>query len=87
MNAECIEKESQAVHEEFVLWTNDDNCRKWEVLRKLASGPYSRFNIGNTETLRHEHIREDLVSFYDRYYSANIINAVLCSNYSIKEMK
>lgn len=25
----CITKETQAVHEEYVLWTNDDNCRKW----------------------------------------------------------
>ena len=47
LKKECIEKERQAVHEEFVLWTNDDNCRKWEVLRKMASPPYSYFTIGN----------------------------------------
>jgi secreted Zn-dependent insulinase-like peptidase len=76
---ECIEKEVQAVHEECVLWSNNDNCRKWEVLRKLGVPPYSRFSIGNTETLKHEHIREDLVKFYKHYYSANIINAVVSS--------
>ena len=70
-----------------MLWTNDDNCRKWEVLRKLGSPPYSRSTIGNQETLNHEHIREDLVGFYNQRYSSNIINAVLCSDHSIEEMK
>ncbi len=44
-----------------MLWTNDDNCRKWEILRKLATGPYQRFSIGNQETLGHADIRQDLV--------------------------
>ena len=36
LSESCISKEIQAVHEEYVLWTNDDNCRKWEVLKRLA---------------------------------------------------
>lgn len=87
LNETCIEKESQAVHEEYVLWTNDDNCRKWEVLRKLAVGPYSRFSIGNNKTLRHPDIREDLVEFYNKFYSSNIIKGVICSYLPIEEMK
>lgn len=53
----------------------------------MASLPYSQFTIGNQETLNHEHIRDDLVGFYNQYYSANIINAVLCSANSIEDMK
>lgn len=87
LNPDCIHKESQAVHEEFVLSTNDDNSRKWEILRKMGQGPFSRFSIGNVDTLRHESIRDDLLEFYNAYYSANIINAVLCSNNSIEDMK
>lgn len=32
LKANCVEKERQAVHEEYMLWVNDDNCRKWGVL-------------------------------------------------------
>ena len=47
LNETCIEKERQAVHEEYVLGKNDDSCRKWEVLKKLAVGPFRKFSIGN----------------------------------------
>ena len=69
------------------MWTNDDNCRKWEVLRNLAVGPFSKFSIGNNETLNHPEIREDLVKFYEKNYSSNIINMVACSSLTIEEMK
>jgi secreted Zn-dependent insulinase-like peptidase len=47
LNPDCVEKERQAVHEEYMLWTNDDNCRKWGILHEIANGRFSRFTIGN----------------------------------------
>lgn len=32
------------------------------------SHPYSKFGIGNLQTLKHENIRNDLVKFYQKYY-------------------
>ena len=87
LNPECVEKERQAVHEEFKLWTADDNCRKWQIIHSLAKGPYSRFTLGNQDTLNHPYILEDLKKYYDEAYSANIINAVLISNLSIAQQE
>ncbi len=81
---ECINKERQAVHEEYILWTNDDNCRKWEVLKQLASKNSKRFSIGNNETLSHDKIRDQLKEFHSKYYSSNIMTACLKSNCSIE---
>ena len=53
----------------------------------MALGPYSQFSIGNNETLGHQKVRDDLVEFYNKNYSSNIINAVLCSSMNLKEMK
>lgn len=84
---DCVEKERQAVHEEYVLWTNDDNCRKWGILHELGHGQFSRFTIGNQTTLNHPKIHDDLKCFYDTYYSANMINAVLLSNLPFEELE
>jgi len=87
LTVDCVEKERQAVHEEFVLWTNDDNCRKWGILHEIAHGQFSRFSIGNQSTLNHDKIHSDLKAFYDKHYSANLINAVLLSNLSFEELQ
>ena len=47
LSPECVEKERQAVHEEYMLWTGDDSCRRSAVLQSLCNGEYSRFSIGN----------------------------------------
>lgn len=87
LNPSCVEKERQAVHEEYKLWTSDDNTRKWEIIHALADGKYARFSIGNQDTLNHEHILTDLREYYDKTYSSNIINAVLISNQTIEEQE
>ena len=71
------------MHEEFVLWSDDDETRKEEILRKLGSAPFSRFSVGNKYTLDYPSVREDLMSFYDKYYSSNLMNVVLCSHLPI----
>ena len=69
------------------MWTNDDNCKRWGVVRHLGTGEYGRFNIGNQETLGHSEVLTDLRAFYDKYYSANLINCVLISHLPIEEME
>lgn len=70
-----------------MLQTNDDNCRKWQIIKLFASGPYHQFSVGCQETLSAENIREELVRFYQEKYSADRMNAVLLSSFSIEDMK
>ena len=83
----CIEKEIQAVHEEYVIESDSDEGRIHEIVRKLASEPFNRFTIGNKSTLQYENVREDLKIFYEKYYSSNIMKIVLCSSLSLENMK
>ncbi|KAJ2330806.1 metalloprotease, partial [Coemansia sp. RSA 2681] len=51
--------------------------------------PYSGFNVGNTETLMGAakelglDLREELIKFYEKYYSADIMRLVVVGNYSL----
>lgn len=86
LNPGCVEKERQAVHEEYMLWTSDDSTRRIAVLQSLGNGEYARFSIGNQETLNHSKIVEELRKFYDSYYGSRIITAVLLSDRSPEEV-
>lgn len=70
-----------------MLWCNDDNCRKWGILHALGNGQFSRFSIGNQKTLNHANIHSDLKEFYEKYYSSNMINAVLLSNLPFDQLQ
>lgn len=87
LNPDCVEKERQAVHEEYVLWVSDDNTRKWGVLHAIGHGQFSRFSIGNQDTLNHPKIIDDLRAFYTTYYSSNLINAVVLSNCDLEQLE
>ncbi|PVF10196.1 hypothetical protein DBO95_32315, partial [Yersinia pestis] len=51
--------------------------------------PSARFSGGNLETLRDKpdgKLHDELVSFYHRYYSANLMVGVLYSNQSLEQL-
>ncbi|KAJ2738402.1 metalloprotease, partial [Coemansia sp. BCRC 34301] len=54
-----------------------------------SAHPYSWFNIGNTQTLRDAakdlglDLRDELIKFHDKYYSADIMRLVVVGNYSL----
>ncbi|MCK9468676.1 MAG: insulinase family protein [Porticoccaceae bacterium] len=77
-NPEFVERERNAVESEYRLRLKDDGRREWDVLRELASSehPFSLFSVGNLETLADREegpVRDDLLAFYQRYYSANLM--------------
>lgn len=48
---------------------------------------FRKFGGGNLETLSKPTIREDLVKFYEKHYSSNIMSLVLYARLSIEEME
>lgn len=77
-NPEFVDRERNAVESEYRLRLKDDGRREWDVLRELANPehPIGLFSVGNLETLadrENDAVRNDLLAFYERYYSANLM--------------
>mmetsp|Transcript_11475 Transcript_11475/g.13165 ORF Transcript_11475/g.13165 Transcript_11475/m.13165 type:complete len:1018 (+) Transcript_11475:130-3183(+) len=79
------DRELQAVDNECTGNLQNDYWRNLHVWKSLAKSehPFSRFNIGNIETLREQpkidgvNVREYLLEFYEKHYSANLMKLVV----------
>lgn len=49
--------------------------------------PYGKFGTGSLSTLQHPTIRDDLLNFYKKYYSANLMKLVVSSDLPIEELE
>jgi insulysin len=80
-----IEREVNAIDSEHKKNLNSDQWRYYDVLRELANKkhPFSNFSTGTLETLKNGNVYNELISFYNKYYSSNIMKLVVISNKSI----
>ena len=81
-NAEYVEREVNAVHSEYSSKLKDDGRRYFSALKRAISQahPYSKFSVGNLETLKDSEalsLRQALLAFYEKHYSANIMKLVI----------
>ncbi|KAJ2491494.1 metalloprotease [Coemansia sp. RSA 2050] len=91
LNADCIDRELRAVDSEYKGNLQAD-CRRIHQLSAMTSNPlhpYSGFSVGNIETLKGAaeklglDLREELMKFYQKYYSADIMRLVVVGNHSL----
>ena len=92
LTPEYADKERNAVHSEWTMKSVNDNIILWQLdgLTLNSEHPVSQFNWGNLETLSDKENRtlhEELVEFYQQYYSASIMKASMISNQPIAEME
>lgn len=88
---EYVERERHAVHSEYQSKLRDDGRRGYAA-GKLAMNPqhsYSQFAVGSVDTLSNNsgELRQDLISFYDQYYSANLMSLVVLGKESTGQLK
>lgn len=89
---EYVERERNAVHSEFESKKLEDGRRNY-VADKLLMNPehaWSMFSVGNLDTLSNSPdnpIRPDLIEFYQRYYSANLMTAALIGPQTIEQLQ
>lgn len=89
---EYADRERNAVHSEFESKRLDDGRRIY-VANKLAMNPehnWTQFAVGNLETLRNDPqdpIESDLVDFFDRYYSANLMTLAVSAPMPLDEIE
>lgn len=86
------QREKQAVHSEYQSRLKDDSQRNYSVFKQLMNPehPGSRFFIGSLETLsdtKESKIRDDLIDFYQRYYSANRMTLVILGQQPVADLK
>jgi secreted Zn-dependent insulinase-like peptidase len=87
-NKDFVEREKNAVHEEFQLEKHKDDTRRYE-LQKLEYKPEHsarRFATGNLQTLKSVN-RQDLIRWYQKHYSANLMTGVMMSPLSLETME
>lgn len=91
-NAEYVSREVNAVHSEYRARIKNDRRRYYDAMREIIDPwhPQSNFTVGSLETLLkngEEPLRQALLSFYQRYYSANIMRAVVSGPQSLQELE
>ena len=90
-NEEYVDRERNAVHSEFRSKFSTEYRRQEDVLRQFASPqhPLARFRTGNLDTLHNQNgeLRQALIDFYQRYYSASNMRLVVSGKESLVELK
>lgn len=81
-SAEYVERERNAVHSEYLATLKDDARRAGDVYRAVMNPlhPSARFSAGNLTTLADlegHPVREDMIAFYQQYYSSHLMNLVV----------
>ncbi|KAJ2840504.1 metalloprotease [Coemansia sp. 'formosensis'] len=90
-NADCVDRELKAVDSEYKGNLQSDGRRFYQIITRTSNSthPYSWFSTGNTETLKGAaeelglDLREELIKFYEKYYSADIMRLAVVGNHSL----
>jgi secreted Zn-dependent insulinase-like peptidase len=81
-DAVYVEREKNAVQAEYQMGLKSDARRGLDVLQSIMNPehPYSRFAVGSLDSLADRPgrtVREDLLAFYRKHYSANAMRLVV----------
>lgn len=86
-----VEREANAVDSEYRLGLKEDGRREFDVMRELVDPrhPLAKLSVGNLQTLDASHgdLRADLMSFYERYYSSELMTLVVLGRESLQELQ
>jgi insulysin len=89
IEASATKKEMNAVDSEFNMSKQNDNLRGYVMMMKNShlESNLNRFWYGNLESLDRPNIREELLAFHTKWYSANIMKLVISSKSSLDELQ
>jgi secreted Zn-dependent insulinase-like peptidase len=87
-----VDREKNAVQAEYQMGLKSDSRRGLDVLQEMMNQkhPFSRFTVGSLDTLADRPgstVREDLLRFYDKYYSANLMRLVVLGAQPLDELE
>jgi secreted Zn-dependent insulinase-like peptidase len=91
-----VEREKNAVHSEYTAKIKDEQRRGSDVFKSIINPqhPFAKLSVGTLQTLAgsgdnadSSALKEQLVDFYQRNYSANIMTLVVVGNNSLAELE
>lgn len=85
---DSINREIIAVNSEYEKNMSIENRKIEEILKDISenSHPYKLFDCGNKKTLNVKNIRDNMIDFYNTYYSSDLMKLVISSNHSLDEL-
>ncbi len=88
LSPEFVEREREVVDAEFEIRKQSDGGKRWSAMKALFNPkhPVSKFISGNSDTLAGD-VRKDLVAFFEKYYSANLMTLVILGPQSLEELQ
>ncbi|KAJ1667177.1 metalloprotease [Coemansia sp. RSA 1646] len=94
LNPDGVDREVNAVDSEYKSGLRDEYWRFSDILRSLSNPehPYSKFNVGNLETLRdaalvaNVSLADEVRKFYNMYYSSSIMRLSIVGNHSLDQL-
>lgn len=91
-DAQYVDREKNAVEAEYQMGLKSDSRRGLDVLQEVFNQehPYSQFTVGSLQTLADRpdsEIRDELIQFYKKYYSANIMRLVVLGSQPLDELE
>ncbi len=91
-NKDYVAREVQAVDAEYRLKLRDDGRRLWQVQKATSNPrhPFAKFSVGNAQTLGTEdmqHLRQALINFYRKHYSANLMTLVVLGREPLETLR
>lgn len=87
-----VDREKNAVNAEYLAKIKDDFRRVYSGEKQAMNPehPYSGFFVGSLKTLSDSEqasIRDDLINFYNQYYSSDRMTLVLAGNYPLDQLE
>ncbi len=91
-NPEYVQRERQVVQSEYLGRRDDDSRRVYSAAQQAMNPehPYSTFAVGNLETLADRpgsDVRAELLDFYRRWYSANLMALAVVGREPLDELE
>ncbi|GAB5413112.1 MAG: insulinase family protein [Congregibacter sp.] len=91
-DAKYVERERNAVQAEYQMGLKSDPRRGLDVLQASMNPqhPFSQFAVGSLDSLADREgstVRDELIDFYNTYYSANIMRLVVQGRESLDELE
>ena len=91
-DATFVDRERDVVHSEYQSRLKDEGRRAWSARRQMLNPahPASRFSVGSKDTLRDRDdatVRDKLIEFYERHYSADLMALAVVGRESVAELE
>lgn len=86
-----VDREKNAVHSEFMAGIKDESRKTLDVFKSTVNPqhPFAKFSVGNLDTLNAQEgsLRKQLLDFYDKNYSSNIMTLVVIGREPLVELE